>query len=116
MPAGQVVERKLTCPDHYKGIVAWADMDPGLVSLGNDPQPITRVFRFYNPTDGPLTARFGLLCVAIRTFGGNTGDDEVKNTASVSTSSPDASSGDNSDSATFTVTATGVAVAPKARS
>lgn len=113
VPAGQIVERSLTCRGDYKGIVAWADLDPGLVPLGNDPQPVTRVFRFYNPTGSALTARYGLLCVAIRTNGGNQGDSEIKNTASVSTSSPDADNGDNSDSATVSVTATGVDVAPK---
>lgn len=113
VPAGQVVEKRLTCRGDYKGIVAWADLDPGLVPLGNDPQPVIRVFRFYNPTGSALTARYGLLCVAIRTNGGNQGDSEIKNTASVSTSSPDADNGDNSDSATVSVTATGVDVAPK---
>ena len=86
VPAGETVERKLTCRDGYKGIVAWADIDPGLVSLGHDPQPITRVFKFYNPTAGPLTARFGLLCVSIRTRGAdNPGDTQITNTASVTT-------------------------------
>lgn len=113
VPAGQVVEKRLTCRGDYKGIVAWADLDPGLVPMGNDPQPVIRVFRFYNPTGSALTARYGLLCVAIRTNGGNQGDSEIKNTASVSTSSPDADSGDNSDSATVSLTATGVDVAPK---
>ena len=114
VPAGQVVETRLTCKGDHKGIVAWADLDPGLVPLGTDPQPVTRVFRFYNPTGADLTARYGLLCVAIRTNGGNQGDSEVTNTASVSTSSPDASSADNSASVTFAVSATGVAVAPRA--
>ncbi|MDP2773581.1 MAG: DUF11 domain-containing protein, partial [Nocardioides sp.] len=103
VPAGEVKEVQLTCPVGYKGIVAWADMDPGLLTLGNDPQPITRVFRFYNPTGGPLTADYGLLCVAIRTTGsGNSGGD-ITNTASVSTTSHDTSDADNQSSATFTV-------------
>ena len=115
VPVGGTVERKLTCPDGYKGIVAWADIDPGLVSLGNDPQPITRVYKFYNPTSGPLSARFGLLCVAIRTNGDDhPGDSTVTNTASAATSSHDVDPGDNSDSATITVSATGVTVTPRA--
>lgn len=116
VPAGGTVERKLTCPDGYKGIVAWADIDPGLVSLGNDPQPIIRVFKFYNPTDGPLDADFGLLCVAIRTRGADDdpGDVLIVNTASATTSSHETSPGDNSDSATLAVTETGVTAAPRA--
>ena len=116
VPAGQVVERKLTCPDGYKGIVAWADIDPGLVSLGNDPQPITRVYRFYNPTAGPLTARFGLLCVAIRTQGDDhPGNSQITNTASAVTSSHDVNAGNNTDSASIAVTASGVTMAPHAQ-
>ncbi|WP_341928262.1 DUF11 domain-containing protein [Nocardioides psychrotolerans] len=115
VPAGQTVEKRLTCPDGYKGIVAWADIDPGLVSLGNDPQPITRVFTFHNPTGGPLNARFGLLCVAIRTQGADDpGDGQVTNTASAATSSHDVNTGNNSDSATVTVNPTGVTVTPRA--
>ncbi len=115
VPAGGTVERKLTCPDGYKGIVAWADTDPGLVSLGNDPQPIIRVFKFYNPTDGPLDADFGLLCVAIRTRGADgPADVVITNTAKAVTSSNESSLGNNSDSATFAVTSTGVTAAPKA--
>lgn len=114
VPAGQVAERKLDCPDGYKGIVAWNDMDPGLVSLGNDPQPISRVFRWFNPTDSDLTARYGLLCVAIRTDGGS-GGGPIVNTAAVHTSSPDATTADDRDSASFTVNTTGVTlVAPTA--
>ncbi len=116
VPAGETVERKLTCPDGYKGIVAWADIDPGLVSLGNDPQPIIRVFKFYNPTSGPLSARFGLLCVAIRTRGADDdpGDLEIVNTASAATSSHETSPGNNSDSVTLAVNETGVTPAPRA--
>lgn len=101
--AGEVAERSLTCPVGYKGAVAWADMDPGLVSMGNDPQPITRVFRFYNPTDGPLDADYGLVCMAIRSGGGTAFGDRITNTASVRTSSPDATTSDDTDSVTFTV-------------
>jgi uncharacterized repeat protein (TIGR01451 family) len=103
VPGGEVKEVQLTCPVGYKGIVAWADMDPGLLSLGNDPQPITRVFRFYNPTGGPLTADYGLLCVAIRTAGSGDSGGDITNTASVSTTSQDTSAADNQSSATFTV-------------
>lgn len=116
VPAGATVEKKLTCADGFKGIVAWADIDPGLVSLGNDPQPITRVFKFYNPTSGPLSARFGLLCLAIRAQGeDHPGDSRVTNTASAATSSNDANTGNNSGSATIRVSPTGVIAASRAR-
>jgi len=116
VPAGETVEKRLTCADGFKGIVAWADIDPGLVSLGNDPQPITRVFKFHNPTSGSLSARFGLLCLAIRTHGeDHPGDAQVTNTASVGTSSNDVDTGNNSSSATITVSPTGVTVTPSAR-
>ena len=105
VPAHEVKEVRLTCPVGYKGIVAWADMDPGLLSLGNDPQPITRVFRFYNPTGGPLTADYGLLCVGIRTTGSGDSGGDITNSASVSTTSQDISAADNQSSATFTVRA-----------
>jgi len=114
VPAGQVVEVRLTCNGDEKGIVAWADMDPGLISLGNDPQPVTRVFRFYNPTGSALSADYGLLCVGIRTNGGTTTGGDIKNTASVATSSSDATTADDQDSATFAVSTTGVVVAPRA--
>lgn len=116
VPAGGTVERKLTCPDGYKGIVAWADIDPGLISRGNDPQPVIRVFKFYNPTDGPLDADFGLLCVAIRTRGADDDprDVEIVNTASAVTSSHETSAGDNSDSVTLAVNETGVTPAARA--
>lgn len=108
VPAGQIVERQLTCPVGYKGIVSWATMEPGLLSLGTDPRPITRVFRFYNPTGSDLSAEFGLLCVAIRTGNGsNVPGGTITNTASVTTTSPESSTSDNSDSASFQVNSVG---------
>jgi len=114
VPSGLTAEAKLTCPDGYKGIVAWSDIDPGLVPLGTDPQPITRVYRFYNPTGSDLQARIGLLCAPIRTDGGDTGPVTITNTADVTTTSSDADPSDNSASAGIQVTATGVALAPTA--
>ena len=66
---GQVNEAQLTCPDGCKGIVAEMDLDPGLVSLGNDPRPVTRAYKLYNPTVGPLKARVSLLCLGNITGG-----------------------------------------------
>ncbi|MGZ4487697.1 MAG: DUF7507 domain-containing protein [Nocardioides sp.] len=117
VPAGQVVERSLTCPDGYKGIVAWADLPPGLQSLGNDPMPVTRSYRFSNETGGTLTATYGLLCASIRTTPSSTtaiGGD-VTNRATVSTTSPDATTSDDTDTATFHVNvSSGIVLAPVA--
>ncbi|WP_341925299.1 hypothetical protein [Nocardioides psychrotolerans] len=107
VPPGATVELQLTCGDLEKGIVASWDVDLGLVSLGNDPQPKTRVFRFHNPTASSLTARVGLLCLGIQTGAESTVRDVV-NTAHVSTSSTDADTADDAGSATFRVsTSTG---------
>jgi uncharacterized repeat protein (TIGR01451 family) len=105
---GAVVERSLTCRDGAKGIVAWVDPH-GTVPLGTDPQPVTRLFRFYNPSSGPLTVDYGLLCVDVRTTPAEEDTRQVENTATVATSSPDAATFDDSSTATITVSATGIA-------
>lgn len=110
VPAGGIVETALTCPVGYKGITAWGDLEPGLVSLGNDPQPITRLFRFYNPTAAPLDADYGLACLGIRSW-----DGQITNTASVTSPTADPNLANNADSATFQVTTTGILVAPRAQ-
>ena len=97
VPAGQTAEYTLTCAGDEKGIVAGYDIDPGLVVLGNDPRPIVRVFRFYNPTDGPLSADLYLLCLANRTEKGADQGGTIVNTASVTTSTAETTLVDNSD-------------------
>lgn len=93
----------LTCAEG-KGIVASTTYDPQVVPLGNEPQPVSRVFSFYNPTTTTQTADIGLLCLGTRTSG-EIAVTDVTNTASVSTSSPDASTANDHASATFTATA-----------
>jgi hypothetical protein len=61
------IQVSVTCPTGYEGIVGSYTLDPGLVMLGSDPQPITRVFSIYNPTSGPLNASLDLLCVSLNT-------------------------------------------------
>jgi len=102
VPAGEVLEVSLTCPVGYKGIVAGWRLDEGLVNLGNDPRPIIRVFKLFNPTSGPLTADLWLGCMATRTKPG-TGNPVVSNTASATTTSPEKTLSNNHGSATFTV-------------
>ena len=73
--------QRLSCPVGYKGIVAGWKYNRKLVPLGNDPQPINRDFRIWNPTNRDRRATLHLLCVSIRTV--NTGA-TLTNTAFVS--------------------------------
>jgi uncharacterized repeat protein (TIGR01451 family) len=100
---GQVNEVQLTCADGYKGIVADMDLDQGLVSLGNDPRPVTRAFKLYNPTDKPLKARLSLLCIGDHTGGPIVNSTTIVNTAYVSTTTQDIDPANNSSSATITI-------------
>ncbi|MDQ5895315.1 MAG: hypothetical protein QG596_1576 [Actinomycetota bacterium] len=102
---GQVNEAQLTCPDGSKGVVGGWDLDHGLVSLGNDPRPVTRAFRIYNPSDHPLTARISLLCLGSMTAGESV-PTEIVNTAYVSTSTHEDEVGNNQSSHTIAVAGT----------
>ncbi|SFJ49502.1 conserved repeat domain-containing protein, partial [Nocardioides psychrotolerans] len=111
VPAGGTVEPALTCPVGFKGITAWAALDAGLVPLGTDPQPITRLFRFYNPTSSDLNADYGLGCLGLRT-----GNGTLTNTATVTAATPDPDLTNNTDTATMAVTLTGVHItSPRVR-
>ncbi|MGK2955983.1 MAG: FG-GAP-like repeat-containing protein [Solirubrobacterales bacterium] len=99
---GKVNEARLTCADGSKGIVAGWDLDHGLLSLGNDPRPVTRAYKLYNPTNAPLHARLSLLCLGDRTAGEHLAPQQYINTAMVSTSSAESSGLNNSASATVT--------------
>ncbi|MCW2845839.1 MAG: hypothetical protein JWN22_3755 [Nocardioides sp.] len=103
VPAGESAEFTLSCAWDAKGIVAGYDIDPGLVVLGNDPRPIIRVFKFYNPTNAPLSARLYLLCLSNRTERGADQGGNIVNTASVTTSTHETNTSDNSDSAAIEV-------------
>ena len=100
IPAGKVSEIQLTCADGSKGIVAGWDLDHGLLSLGNDPRPVTRAFKFYNPTNLPLHARLTLLCLGDRTGSERLGPADLINTAYISTSSDEVVIDNNISSAT----------------
>jgi uncharacterized repeat protein (TIGR01451 family) len=93
------ITTSLTCTDG-KGIVASTTYDPRTVNLGNEPQPVTRVFSFYNPTSTTQQADIGLLCLGTRTSG-EIAVNDVTNTATVTTSSPDSSAANDHASATF---------------
>ena len=113
VPAGQVAEFTLSCASEAKGIVAGYDVDPGLVVLGNDPRPVVRVFKLFNPTNGPLQAKLYLHCLANRTQKGADQGGSIVNTAAVTTSTPETSTADNADSVTIRVD-TSPAVVPVA--
>ena len=100
--AGQTVSEQLTCGENAKGIVAGWEYDEGLIQLGNDPQPITRVFKIWNPTWHPLNATLYLLCLEVRT-GTPGGNSSYVNTAQVSSSSSQAPGAQLSDDASVTV-------------
>lgn len=109
VPAGGTAAPRLTCPDGYKGVTAWADIEG--VWMGSDPQPITREFRFFNPGAAEVTATFGLLCLAVRS-GGLRADLPLVNTATATTSSVESDLSDNSGSASVVVRA--LSAAPRA--
>ncbi|MDO9410591.1 hypothetical protein, partial [Patulibacter sp.] len=108
------ITESLTCTDG-KGIVASTTYDPSAVALGNEPQPVSRVFSFYNPTNATQKADIGLLCLGTRTSG-EIAVADVTNTATVATSSPDATTANDNASATFRATAASgpIAAAPAA--
>lgn len=95
-----VNEAQLTCADGYKGIVADQDLDHGLVPLGNDPRPVTRAFKLYNPTNKPLRARISLLCLGTTTGGEHAPPKELVNSAWISTTTYETVTGNNMSSAT----------------
>ncbi|MDQ2701207.1 MAG: choice-of-anchor A family protein [Actinomycetota bacterium] len=103
--AGGIATEALICGENAKGIVAGWEFEDGLVPLGNDPQPKSRVFKVWNPTSHPLTGTLYLLCLEART-GSSTPVNEKTyvNTASVSTTSEQEPGGQSSDSASVLVT------------
>ncbi|HEX4189552.1 MAG TPA: collagen-binding domain-containing protein [Marmoricola sp.] len=107
---GASLEAPLVCADDAKGIVAGWNPSAGLVVAGNEPQPKTRLFSLVNPTSSPLTVNLSLLCLGTKTVGG-AAVDTVVNTASVSTTTTESSTADNTASASFTVDTTPASVA-----
>jgi hypothetical protein len=101
--AGAVVSEPLTCGVGYKGIVAGWEYPEGVVPLGNDPQPITRVFKVWNSTGLPQQVTLHLLCLSLNTEGGGPEAKKFVNTAFVSTTTSQAPGAVLSDSADVTV-------------
>ncbi len=67
VPAGQVVTAQVTCPVGYKGVTASYILPPGLVLLGHEPQPVTRMFTLDNTTGTAQTATLDLTCLLATT-------------------------------------------------
>lgn len=66
--AGAKDQKKLTCPDGFKGIVGgWTG---GKIN-GHEPQPVSRVYWFYNQTGAAKTYDLYLLCVRSRVLKDN---------------------------------------------
>ena len=63
IPAGQTQTVSLTCPVGYKGITAAYSIPDGVSLLGDEPQPITRVFTFENTSSSAQTVTVGLVCL-----------------------------------------------------
>jgi hypothetical protein len=97
VPAGQTISAQVTCPVGYKGITASDTMPDGVRLLGDEPQPVTRVFTLQNTTAAPLTATLDLVCLL---------DTTTSTSSSFTTSPVDASNGETVDYE-ITVTNTG---------
>ena len=109
LPVGESVQR-VSCPVGFKGITATYALPAGVISLGNEPQPINRDFRVLNTTGAPVTVTLDLQCLAIDT--GTPGVSlSIVNTATVHSTTQDGNEGDNSDSAVITVLPAAVAPA-----
>jgi uncharacterized repeat protein (TIGR01451 family) len=78
-----ITTEQLTCGDLQKGIVAGWELNSQLRLVGHEPQPKTRVFKFWNPTSGSLSGTIYLLCLDIRT-GSSIANPDVVNTVTAS--------------------------------
>ncbi len=106
--AGEKATEALICGENAKGIVGGWEFDDGLVPLGNDPQPKSRVFYVWNPTSHPLTGTLYLLCLEARTGSAREiGEKTYVNTATVSSTTAQDPGAVLSDDAAVKVTKAG---------
>lgn len=111
--AGEKATESLICGENAKGIVGGWEFEDGLVPLGNDPQPKSRVFYVWNPTSHPLTGTLYLLCLEARTGSSTPVDEKLYvNTATVSSSNDQKPGAVLSDDASVKVTRAGNAPGP----
>jgi uncharacterized repeat protein (TIGR01451 family) len=100
---GATVMEQLTCGVGYKGIVAGWEYPDGVVPLGNDPQPITRVFKIWNSTGLPQQVKLHLLCLSLKTDSVGPQPQQFVNTAQVTSTTPQCPGAVLTSSATVTV-------------
>lgn len=106
VPAGATVTEPVICGDNAKGVLASYLAPAGILLLGNEPQPKTRVFTLQNTTGGPLDVQLGLTCVDDRTSDPVVAQ-RIVNTATLTNAAPvrDPDSDDRTASAALLVVA-----------
>jgi hypothetical protein len=110
---GQTTTESVICPNGYEGIEATYDLPDGLLLLGDDPEPITRVFLLDNTTNAPITGTVDLLCLADRTGPEVDYLGPVVNTATVGETNIDPNAANNTGTAAIRIDrAVGSANAP----
>jgi fimbrial isopeptide formation D2 family protein/uncharacterized repeat protein (TIGR01451 family) len=100
---GETDQLRVSCPVGYEGIVGSYDLPPGVVSLGNVPEPINRDFNVYNTTDHAIDITLDLECISIETSEPLGEVLTIVNTAHVATTTYDPDLTNNQDSATIQV-------------
>jgi uncharacterized repeat protein (TIGR01451 family)/fimbrial isopeptide formation D2 family protein len=94
---------RVSCGVGYEGIVATYDLPPGVIMLGNDPQPINRDFDVLNTTNHAVEIELDLICLRIETGTEIDAIEPVINTATVATTTTDPNPGNNEASAGITI-------------
>lgn len=90
----------IMCEPNEKGITAsWT----GLVHLGDEAQPRSRVFRFLNQGTDPAPAKIDLLCLSDRTGPTLDPEGEVDNTVHATSATEDPGPGVNAATATIVI-------------
>jgi fimbrial isopeptide formation D2 family protein/uncharacterized repeat protein (TIGR01451 family) len=100
---GQTATESVICPNGYEGIEATYDLPDGLLLLGDDPEPITRVFLLDNTTNAPITGTLDLLCLADRTGPEVDYLGPVVNTANVGETNIDPNTANNAGTAAIRI-------------
>lgn len=103
VPAHATANVTLSCAQDAKGIVASFDVPAAVVVVGNEPQPKSRVFRFYNPGASALTAAVDLECIDDRSGPVIDEHGTVTNVATASTTTLDPDPANDAASAQFAV-------------
>ncbi|CAN5418142.1 hypothetical protein BH09ACT12_BH09ACT12_14570 [soil metagenome] len=100
IPSGESTT-SLICPQGSKGITATFDT-PYL--NGSEPQPVSRVFHFFNPDPAPHDAIVDLLCLGLDVGPVEDPQEFITNTGTVATTTQDPAPGNDADGTTVVVT------------